>query len=312
MTGGGDEAPAWSLQTGIDAQAWPQAARDTTATLVQGTLVASPPFVYAASGDYAVHDVTRAWASSPSAASGVVNVAAPDKRAPFGLIVTQTCDLVEEGKPKRPWVQIAPVYELYASRGDRSLILQGRGFDYLVPITTLEPSEGALWVADLRLLVPVEKGWLVGREFRDGFDEQTGFDRLAAQLSRLFSRPAQATVVNKWILGPARELLGNIAERYEGSDPIVEVGLALGRTRREPVNAQLVFMLDEELTEDLRAQIIEWWQPVAEKANAAGLEFLAPRFISLDELSAREYRSLDHLNASSLSPDDDEEPPGAG
>ena len=311
MTGGGDEAPAWSLQTGIDAQAWPKAARDATASLRQGTLVASPPFVYAARADVAVHAITRAWASSPSAAGGVVNVTASDKRAPWGLIVTQTCDLVEEGKPKRPWVQIAPVYELYANAGDRARILQGRGFDYLVPITTLKPSEGALWVADLRLLVPVEKGWLVERAVRDGFDDQAGFDRLAAQLGRLFSRTAHATVVGKRILGPAYELLHDIAERYEGRDPIAEVGLALGRARHDPVNAQLVFMLDGELTAELRSQIIDWWQPVAEKAGADGLEVLAPRFVSLDELSAREYRSLDLLDASSLSPDD-EEPPDAG
>lgn len=311
MSGGGDEAPSWSLQTGIDAQAWPQPARDATADLRQGTLVASPPFVYAASAEHPVHAVTRAWASSPSAPTCVVNVAAPEKRPPWGLIVTQTCDLVEEGKPKRPWVQIAPVYELYANAGDRARIVQGRGFDYFVPVTRLEPAEGALWVADLRLLVPVEKGWLVGRETRDAFDDQTGFDRLAAQLARLFSRTAYATVVDKRILRPAYELLRDIAERYEGHDPIAEVGLALGRTRLDPVNAQLVFMLDGDLPPELHAQIVDWWQPMAEQARANGLEVLAPRFVSLDELSARDYRSLDLLDAFSLSPDD-EEPPDTG
>jgi hypothetical protein len=311
VSGGGDEAPAWSLQTGIDAQAWPEAARDATGGLRQGTLVPSPPLVYAASAKYPVHDITRAWARSASAASGAVNVVAAVKRPPWGLIVTQTCDLVEEGKPKRPWIQIAPVYELYANAGDRARILQRRGFDYLVPVTALEPADGALWVADLRLLVAVEKGWLVGRETRDGFGEQAGFDRLAAQLGRLFSRTAHATVVGRRILRPIYELLHDIAERYEGHDPIVEVGLALGRSRLEPVNAQLVFMLDGELSGELRGQIIDWWQPVAEQARADGLEVLAPRFVCIDELSAREYRSLDLLDASALSPDD-EEPPDVG
>jgi hypothetical protein len=67
-------------------------------------------------------------------------------------------------------------------------------------------------------------------------------------------------------------------------------------------------MLDGELMPDLRAQIIDWWQPVAEQARGDGLELLAPRFVSLDEISAREYRSLDVLDASSLSPDDEEPP----
>jgi hypothetical protein len=308
VSNGGAEAPAWSLQTGIDPELWPEEARQATAGLRQGTLVASPPFTFAASADYPIHAVTRAWAASPSANTGVVNVVSLERRAPWGLIVTQTCDLVEEGKPKRPWVQIAPVYELYANVGDRTRILQGRGFDYLVPITALEPSAGALWVADLRLLIPVEKGWLVGRETRDAFTEQTEYDRLAEQLARRFARPAFATIVVDRILRPAYKLFADIIERYEGTDPIAEVGLALGRSPLEPVNAQLVFLLDGEMQPELHGQIIDWWQSVAEEAHAEGLEVLAPRFVSLDDLSAREYRSLYLLDASSLSPEPEDPP----
>jgi len=146
----------------------------------------SPPFIYAASADHAIHAVTRAWAASPSSQSGAVNVVSAEGRPPYGLIVTQTCDLVEEGKPKRPWVQIAPVYLLFANSGDRTKIQQGRGFDYLVPITGLTPPEGALWVADLRVLIPAEKGWLVGRETLAAFDDEAGYDRLAQQLGHRF------------------------------------------------------------------------------------------------------------------------------
>jgi hypothetical protein len=306
VSNGGEEAPAWSLQTGIDPELWPEEARRATAGLRQGMLVALPPLTYAASAEYPIHAISRAWASSPSADSGVVNVVSAERRPQWGLIVTQTCDLVEEGKPKRPWVHISPVYELYASSGDRTRILQARGFDYLVPVTALEPSTGALWVADLRLLVPVEKGWLAGRETREAFNEEAGYGRLAQQLARRFSRPAFATIVVERILRPAYELFDAIIGRYEGNDPIIEVGLALGRSPLEPVNAQLVFLLDGELPQELHAQIIDWWQPVAEQAHAEGLEILTPRFVSLDDLSAREYRSLHLLDASSLSPEPEE------
>ena len=144
MSNGGDEAPAWSLQAGIEPQSWPEAARAATADLRQGTLVPSPPFTYAASAEYPIHATTRAWAASSKADTGVVNVVSADGRPPYGLIVTQTCDLVEEGKPKRPWVHIAPVYVLSANAGDLTRIQQGRGFDSLVPITGLEPPDGAL------------------------------------------------------------------------------------------------------------------------------------------------------------------------
>jgi hypothetical protein len=306
---GGDAPPGWSLQAGIEPESWPEAARDATVGLRQGTLVVLPPLAYAASAKHPVHAITHAWAESPSAQSGVVNVVSTERRPPYGLIVTQTCDLVEEGKPKRPWLLIAPVYQLFANRGDRTRILQGRGFDYLVPVTALASPDGALWVGDLRLLVATEKGWLVGRETIAAFADETGYERLAAQLSRHFARPAYATVVVERVLRPTAKLFDSIIERYEGRDPIVEVGLALGRSRLEPVNAELVFMLDGELSPDLRAEIVEWWKPLSEAARADGLELLTPRFVSLDELTAREYRELDVLNASSLSPEP-EQPPG--
>jgi hypothetical protein len=69
-------------------------------------------------------------------------------------------------------------------------------------------------------------------------------------------------------------------------------------------------MLDGELSSELRAQIVEWWQPLSEAARTDGLELLAPRFVSLDELTAREYRALDVLDASLLSPEP-EQPPDA-
>jgi len=304
MSSGGDEPP-WSLQAGIDAQAWPPAAREATDALRQGMLVRSPPLVYAADPAHPIHAATKAWAPSPVAASGVVNVLSEARRPPYGL--TQTCDLVEEGTPKRPWIHLAPVYELTANRGERRMVEQGRGFDYLVHVTGLAARGGALWVADLRLLVPAEKGWLVGREVRPGFSDEEGYDRLAAQLARRFSRPAYATVVVEQVLKPLSRLVKAIIERYEGKDQIADIGIALGRSPLDPVNAELVFLLDGPLPPGLREQIIEWWQPTGAAARAAGLELLAPRFVSLDELSAREYRALDLLDAASMSPEP--EPP---
>ena len=135
MTDAGDEAPAWSLRSGIDAEAWPEEAKEAVTTLRQGTLVPSPPFVYAANASFPIYGATRAWAESDKAETGVVNVATESKRPAWGLIVTQTCDLVEEGRPKRPWVQVSPVYEWFANPGDLSKIRNGRGFDSWEPKT---------------------------------------------------------------------------------------------------------------------------------------------------------------------------------
>jgi hypothetical protein len=295
---------SWSLQDGINSRAWPESAREATRNLRQGFLVQKPPLVYAANPDHPIHETSKAWSKSAKAETGAVNVIAEDLRPAYGLIVTQTCDLVEEGVPKRPWVHIAPVYIFRGDRGQRKQIERGRGFQYLCHIPCLDPPEDGIWVADLRILVPVEKGWLVDVESVPAFPDETGFDRLRELLAASFSRKAIATVIITHLLGPTVELLKKIAVDLEGDDPIVEVGLATGRSIVDPTNAQLVFMLDGDLTPELRQQILDWWETTSEAARANGLETLLPRFVSIDALSAREYRALDLLDAEAFSPFD--------
>ena len=157
------------------------------------------------------------------------------------------------------------------------------------------------------MLVPVEKGWLVGRAALDGFASEPEYDQLASRLATRFGRPAYAASVVEHVLKPSYELWREIVDRYEGTDPIVDVGLELGRSRLDPVNAQLVFLLEVDIPPELRAYIVDWWQPLSEKARAAGLG-LIPRFVRLDQLTAREYRRLDILDAAALSPTDEAPP----
>ncbi|UUY05397.1 hypothetical protein LRS13_07705 [Svornostia abyssi] len=295
---------SWSLQDGIDPQEWPERAREAMHALRQGSVVESPPFVFAASPEFPIHSVTKAWAKSDKAASGVVNVINESLRPQYGLIVTQTCDLVEEGSPKRPWLQLAPVYVFRGDKGQQNMIRSGRGFVYLCYLDGLPAVEGGIWVADLRILIPVEKGWMVDRNVVPAFADEAGYERLAGVLAARFARKAFATVVNDHLVRPVVELLREIAAEYGGSDPIDEVALALGRSRLDPTNAQLVFFLGAELGDDLRARILEWWEPVAAVLREHGIETLMPRFSSLDEMTAREFRTLDLLDASAFSPAD--------
>jgi hypothetical protein len=243
VTGGGEPDP-WSLQSGINPDAWSSALRDATGELRQGDLIEAPPLVYAASADHPLHAITVAWASTDKASTGVVNVLDATKRAPYGVIATQTCDLVEEGRPKRPWAHVAPVYRFRCDKGSRATIERERGFDYLRPITALEPFDEGLWVADLRLLVAVEKGRLVGADTQPGFSDEQGRERLSRQLARVFSRPAYPTQLIDSLLEPLAGVLQEVSDQYGGQDPIAEVGLALGRSRLDPSTAEVVFLLD--------------------------------------------------------------------
>jgi hypothetical protein len=166
-----EQKPSFSVEAGIYHGRFTRTVRDAVAPLTQGTLVKLPPLLYAANPDHPLFGATVVWATSPRASSGAVNVVAESGRPPWGLIVTQTCDLVEEGKPKRPWVMLAPVYKFECDRGVRRKIERGRGFNYLTPIPTLS-TDSEFWVGDLRLLVPAEKGWLVDVETKSAYSSQ--------------------------------------------------------------------------------------------------------------------------------------------
>ena len=85
-------------------------------------------------------------------------------RAAYGLITTQTCD-INEASPKHPWIHVAPVEQM--DEGDLAALVRQHRVTYLVPLAP--PTLEGLWVADLRLEVPVEKSWLVGRHPREAF-----------------------------------------------------------------------------------------------------------------------------------------------
>jgi hypothetical protein len=297
-----EDDPPFSLEAGIDAGRFTSSVRNATAALRQGTLVAEPPLLYAADPAHPLYVATVAWATSDKAAGGVVNIVSAAKRPAWGLIVSQTCDLVEEGRPKRPWTLIAPVYQLSADRGTRRMIELERGYDYLCPVTGLDADDDSLWVADLRLLVPVEKGWLVGAINDHAFVDEAGYERLARQLGRLFSRTGYATPLVTHVLKPLNALLEKITKKYDGEDNIAEVALALGRSRLDPTNAQVVFLLEGPIDDDLRDMILAWGQSVLENPPE-GVNVLMPRIAMLDDLTAREYRTLDHVDVSAFSPD---------
>jgi hypothetical protein len=232
------------------------------------------------------------------------------RRPEWGVIVTQTCDLVEEGaKPKRPWMHVAPVYRLSRDRGDRRLIERERGFDYLCPVPGLDSDDDPLWVADLPLLIAVEKGWLVDAATADGFPDIVSRDRLAQLLARLFSRPAYPTWLSQKLIRSLAVLLEEITKAYVGDDPIAEVGLALGRSRDDPATAQVVFMLDGDCDVALEERIPAWGQERAQDAPE-GINVLHPRIVSLDALTAREFRALDLVDISGYSPAEAPDPVG--
>jgi len=300
----GDGGAIPSIDDGIDPGLWTEQTRETASQLRQGQAVELPPFFYYASAEHPVHQITHEWAEVTERSSGVVDLTAEDLRPPYGLIATQTCDLAEEGKPKRPWVQLAPVYVYRCSAGEARKIQQGRSHPYLCWASGLGDRDDGLWVADLRILLPVEKGWLVEQTTLPGFADEPGYTDFANRLATRFARPAYATELVNEVLKPLRDLLAEVSDRFAGDDGIVEVGLELGRDRLDPQSARVCFIGNEPLRDEVRGFIGDWWTQTFGATGRGALQVLAPDFTDYDQLTARRYVGLDIMSISEFSPDD--------
>lgn len=146
----------------IDPQVWPQAVQDAAAQFEQGAIVEQPPFFYVGSAEYGIWRLTRET-GDPSLSSELFELDPLDS-PPFGMITTETCDLVEEdGRPRQPWISVAPVYELANLDTNTLSLLANNRVAYMRRLTAERFSEST-WVADVRIEFPVEKSWLVGKQ----------------------------------------------------------------------------------------------------------------------------------------------------
>lgn len=101
----------------------------------------------------------------------------------YGIITTQTCDLFEEGAPAQPCFQASPVHRLPGEVAERTL----PGYFVRLDPSDLPPG---VWVADLRIEVPIEKTFLVGRRRLVAFPDEAGYLRFASALGRRRDRAA--------------------------------------------------------------------------------------------------------------------------
>lgn len=295
-------------------EAWPDGLLDDLQKFRQGDLVEEFPALYLGDPDSPGHRQTAVYAGGDP---GVIEF----DPFPFGMILTQTCDLREENRtPRRPWVHIAPVYNGEAkyvanpqSGKKRSLIgsnirgwlVEGRGPQYLLHLTDFNPEPG-LWVADLRLIVATDKGWLAGRNPIRAFDAEADRREVGRRMASLHVRPAfderfEAAVKRPLInalkeLEEESELLGLIyKEVYEfgvRADDNIEMGVAeVWILSRGGLSDTVKVWFDDRSAE---------WQ-----ANAAdiGLNLLPTQIGDLKVMSADEYLSLTRVPLSYVSPD---------
>lgn len=284
---------------------WPAGLLDHLRKFRQGHVVADIPVFYWGDPDNPVFALTREYVGQ---GEGVCAL-----HLPYGLITTQTCDIAEEdsARPTRPWVQIAPIYNAEEQHpdgsrtlhgGDRKLVTKGR-VQHLLHVPEL--SDG-LWVADLRILLPIEKGWLQNRQPIVGFATEGARHEVGRRLAFMHRRPAFdpafVEIVQQPLIASLRALGSADSTLFEKlHDQVFEVGVR-AETNIEMGFAEVWVLGDDTLDNECIDWFRDQWDGWYAQAQVAGFRLLPLQIARLGDITAATYRALTTVPLASISP----------
>lgn len=273
-------------------QPWSESVAPALESFLQGHLVVSPPLFYAADLRHPIWRVTRTVADETvetERGEDFVDLAAED-RPPYGILTTQSCDLSEERPdPRQPWVAVAPVYLVAADSGLRDR-------DYIYELSPPDLADG-VWVADLRIELPLEKGLLVGRTPVEAFPDEDGYIGFANFLARRRGRPALASVFHEVLnatttrLKRERGAQRTLARRARANVYKLMLGIEDG-TRLQPAAAKLYVVTNGRRSDDVQRWFDLWWNEARIVASEHGLQLLPTAWL---DATAVDLRILDDL-----------------
>lgn len=273
---------------------WPDKVLEALGRFKQGDVMEKPAFFYAiATGGriWGPDEEDEEEPDDPDDRSQVAEWHAEDSPQ-FGIITTQTCDILEQGEPAQPWVQISPVYRL---EEDDSAENQERLLSkaYIVELNGPDLPDGR-WVADLRIELPVEKSVLAGMKPIAGFATEDEADDFGRRLGVRRARPALADEL-------VRNVTRLIGRRKTNNKPrsaavwaeLYKLGLQIEEgTRFKPLAVRLHVITAEEPSELVREWFAAWEDAARAKAQAVG--------ITLHTTRHHDARSMDVILADRL------------
>jgi hypothetical protein len=271
---------------------WPDGVLDALRPWEQGDVVNRPPFFYFVDRRRAVW---RYGTDEPGAPIDDVLWITEGDGPRFGVVTTQTCDISEEdsNEPKRPWVQISPVYEM-RQKGYLKSLASGRGPAYLAQLPGI--TDAGTWVADLRVEIPFDKGWLAQQDRVSGFSTSAERRDFSDRVAWIRNRPALSSEFNRSI----RRSLDSAIVTLEASDAdmyatvlsaVSEVGARLDDLDN-PASVQLVLIGQNPISTEVREWFEGWWSEAHAAASSEGIVLHALGFTSFDSMSAGDYRAL--------------------
>lgn len=254
---------------------------------------------------YLADPVLPVWEHTRSAQLEEPDVVLIDGLVDRMIVTTQTCDIGEEdaAKPVKPFAQISPVYDA-SSRRDLNLLRKGKGPAYLLYLPEVEDG---FFVADFRIELPVEKGWLSQQPITKGFPTEDGQAEVGRRLARLRERPAFSRRFLEHIASPLLDALTALRKtnrpQFDRITEHIAQVRALVDSRLNTTTAQLFVVGDKRIPGDVVEWFRNWWDDVNPIALAGGITLQTLRIVTWDEMTAREYNVSGELNLARWSPD---------
>jgi hypothetical protein len=273
---------------------WPPAVISAVMAFQQGDLVRDPPFIYVAAPRHAVWDHSRPSLDDEEVEQDTIELVA-ESGSLYGMIATETCDLTEEDRPyrKHPWFSLAPVYAAPEAIGDYTLgLIKGGRYSYLRSITDSALGDGT-WIVDARILVPVEKSWLVGKIPIRIYSDSERLTEVADFFANRFRRVDLDKRLHEALIKPLRRWLEqlSLARLTDVMGNVMEVRLAVSGDPLNPDGASLILIVDDK--SNIEKVKMEWdrkWDNWRGRAEKVGIALIQNSYETYDSLSARSYR----------------------
>jgi hypothetical protein len=274
----------------------------------QGHLIGGLPFFYFANLSVPVH------ALSIQPGEEGLAIVESDKEFPFGMIITQTCDIQEEDatRPRRPWVHVCPVYrgdefvEANLLRLDKGLIgtAKKHRVNYLVPLPELADGD---WFVDLRMIIPVEKGVVLTKTPIDGLGGEDNYVRLAGHLASVSGRTA---FDGRFVTSVQRVLISRlkVAAEDEALDQALHSQLLEFRVAAASLldmhSIEILCLSVASVNQQVQAWLDELEAAIRNTCSEAGISLTRWRVAAADDVTATEYRRSFEIPLADASPNE--------
>ncbi len=292
---------------------WPSGVLEHLELFRQGDVVEGFPLSYIGDPEVPVHSQTAAYHNM---GSGTIEF---ENDFPYGMIITQTCDIREEdsNQPIRPWVQMVPVYDgeqkyeptlgstkqrSFLPSNIRQFIQEGRVPQYLMRLPGF-PKSG-FWIADFRISVSVDKGWLLRRDPISIFESEEDRRNVGKRVAMLADRPAFDGKFERAVRIPLIRGLGSLEGTQLERDIYREVvEFRINADDNISMDRVEIWVFSElSLSEPVRKWFDEQAVYWAEQADKEGLVLLPIQYSRLEEINAKTYRSLTMMSLHNLTP----------